>query len=66
MLSTSSLPSFLGLLWPRVVAPDRVLFMGQIEQFDLKTNDFYLIELLEIELFDHLTVYLQIIYLIYM
>ena len=23
-----------GLLWPKVVAPDKVLFMGQIEQFD--------------------------------
>ena len=31
MWSTSSLPSLPGLLWPRVVAPDRVLSMGQIE-----------------------------------
>ena len=28
---TPSLPLLPGLLWPRVVAPDRVLFMGQIE-----------------------------------
>ena len=30
MQSTPSLPSLPGLLWPGVVAPDRVLFMGQI------------------------------------
>ena len=34
MRSTYSLPSLLGPLWPRVVAPDRVLSIGQIEQFD--------------------------------
>ena len=32
MQSTPSLPSLLGPLWPGVVAPDRVLSMGQIEQ----------------------------------
>ena len=31
MQSTSSLPYLLGPLWPGVVAPDRVLSMGQIE-----------------------------------
>ena len=31
MWSTSSLPSLPGPLWPGVVAPDRVLSMGQIE-----------------------------------
>ena len=31
MQSTSSLPSLPGQLWPRVVAPDRVLCMGEIE-----------------------------------
>ena len=31
MQSTSSLPSLPGPLWPGVVAPDRVLSMGQIE-----------------------------------
>ena len=31
MWSTPSLPSLPGLLWLRVVAPDRVLSMGQIE-----------------------------------
>ena len=29
--STTSLPSLWGQLWPGVVAPDRVLSMGQIE-----------------------------------
>ena len=31
MQSTPSLPSLLGPLWPRVVAPHRVLPIGQIE-----------------------------------
>ena len=31
MLSTPLLSSILGLLWPGVVAPDKVLSMGQIE-----------------------------------
>ena len=31
MWSTSSLPTLSGPLWPGVVAPDRVLAMGQIE-----------------------------------
>ena len=31
MWSFSSLPSLPGPHWPRVIAPDRVLFMGQIE-----------------------------------
>ena len=31
MGSTSLLPSLPDLLWPRMVAPDRVLSMGQIE-----------------------------------
>ncbi len=31
MLSTPLLPSLPGPLWPRVVAPDRVLSIGQIE-----------------------------------
>ena len=31
MQSTPSLPSFPGQFWPVVVAPDRVLSMGQIE-----------------------------------
>ena len=29
------LPSLLGPIWPGVVAPDWVLFMGQIELFDI-------------------------------
>ena len=31
MWGTPSLSSLPGLLWPRVVTPDRVLSMGQIE-----------------------------------
>ena len=31
MQSTSSLPSLSGPLWPKMLAPDRVLSMGQIE-----------------------------------
>ena len=33
--STPSLPSLPGPLWPGVIAPDRVLSMGQIELFDI-------------------------------
>ena len=33
--STSSLPSLLGPLWLGVVTPDKVLYMGQIEVFDI-------------------------------
>ena len=57
MRSSPSLPSFAGPLWPGVVAPNRFLSMGQVEQFDcVKANDLGLIELFEIELFDHVTV----------
>ena len=35
MCSTPSLPLLLSQLWPRVVAPDSVLIMGQIELFDI-------------------------------
>ena len=35
MQSTSLLPSLPDPLWPGVVAPDRVLSMGQIELFDI-------------------------------
>ena len=47
MLSTPSLPSLTGPLWPGVVAPDRVLSVGQIEL----SYVLVLTELLEIELF---------------
>ena len=33
--STLSLPLLPGPLWPTVVAPERVLSMGQIELFDI-------------------------------
>ena len=33
MRSIPSLPSLPGPLWPRVVVPDRFLFIGQIELF---------------------------------
>ena len=43
MWSTHKGPSLPDQLWPAVVAPDGVLFMGQIELFDIltcvKTND---------------------------
>ena len=32
---TPSLPLLPGSLWPGVVAPDRFLYMGQIEMFDI-------------------------------
>ena len=35
MQSTPSLPSLPGLHWPGVVAPERVLSIGQIELFDI-------------------------------
>ena len=35
MHSTPSLPSLRGPLWPGVVAPDRILSMGQIELLDI-------------------------------
>ena len=35
MQNTSSLPSLPGPFWPGVVAPNRVLSMGQIELLDL-------------------------------
>ena len=35
MQSTPSLPSLPGPLWPGVVAPDKVLSMGQIELFNI-------------------------------
>ena len=35
MCSIPSLPLFPGPLWPKVVAPERVLSMGQIELFDI-------------------------------
>ena len=35
MQSTPSLPLLPGPPWPGVVAPDRVLFMDQIELFDI-------------------------------
>ena len=40
MRDTPSLPSLRDLLWPAVVAPDRVLSMGQIEHLNfVQTND---------------------------
>ena len=57
---TPSLPLLPGPLWPGVVAPDRILSMAQISNWVSK-NDICQIELLEIELFDHLTVCRQMI-----
>ena len=50
MLSDSLLPLLPGRIWPGVVAPDRILSRGQIEPFDIQTNDLCKIRLLEIEL----------------
>ena len=42
MRSTPSLPAFPGPLWPAVVAPDRVLPIGQIEMtFRLSTKKWH-------------------------
>ena len=38
VLSTSLLPSLPGSLWSRMVAPDGVLSMGQIELNNAKLN----------------------------
>ena len=65
MRSTLSVSSLQGPLWPEGVAPKGILWMGQIELFDIlnweQTNDLYQIELLEIELFDHLTKFNRIV-----
>ena len=56
MRSTPSLPSLPGSLWLGVVAPDKILCMGQIALFNILTVYLCNTELLEIKLFDHLTV----------
>ena len=38
MQSTPSLPSLPGSLWPEVLAPEKVLSMGQIELFGIHTE----------------------------
>ena len=43
MQSTPSLPSLPGPFWPRVVAPDRVLSMGQIELITVTIIDIIII-----------------------
>ena len=37
MRSTPSLPLLQGPLWSGVVAPDKILSIGQIEEFDIQT-----------------------------
>ena len=54
--STPSLPFLPGLLWPCVVAPDRVLSMGQIELNCI----LMLTELLEIEILLTIKLYLHL------
>ena len=57
MRSTPSLPLLPGPFWPGVVAPDRVLSMGQIEQTVCKQmTDFKLWQLYN-NIRSHLTVY---------
>ena len=55
------LPLLPGPLWPGVVIPDRINGSNRtVWQLNwVQTNNLYLIELLEKELFDHLTVYKQ-------
>ena len=64
MQSDPSLPSVPGPLWPEVTAPGRVLSMSQRELFDIKTECKQMtcakLNLLAIELFDHLAVFKQI------
>ena len=63
MRSTPLLPLLPVSQYPRVVAPDRDLSIGQIKLLDIwtvQTNDLCQTELFEIELFDYLTVYKQI------
>ena len=54
MQSTPSLPSFPGLLWLGVVAPDRVLSKGQIELMHTYTK----LNCLKKNCFDMQTAYL--------
>ena len=57
MWSTPSLPLIPGPLWPGVAVPDWALSTSQIELFEcVPANYLCQIELLEIELFDHLTI----------
>ena len=56
MRSTSTVPLLPGPLYPRVVAPNRVLSMGQIEMFDIQAVYLGWTDLFEVALFDHLTV----------
>ncbi len=63
MLSIPSLRSLLRPLILRIVAPGRVLSMGQIKLIDIicvQTKDLFVIELFERELFVHLTVHKHI------
>ena len=59
MQSTPSLLLVPGSLWLRVVAPESVLSMDKKNclAFKLSANKLFWLELLEIELLDHLTVY---------
>ena len=63
MWSTSLFPLLPSLLWPGVVALDRVLTRGSnwtVWHFtSVQTNDLRWIELWQRELFDHLTVWLM-------
>ena len=56
MRRTPSLLSLPGSLWSRVVGPDRVLYMGQIEVLDISTVYYAIAECFGIKLFLHLAV----------
>ena len=54
MRSVPLLPSLPGPLWPGVLAPDRILSMGQIEQ----NCNYTKLNCLKLTVFLHLIVYL--------
>ena len=60
MHSNPSLPLLSGPLWIGVLVPVKVLFVDQIELFDLYTDcKKCLTELLKIKLFDYLTILIE-------
>ena len=55
-------PLLIGPSWPGVIAPDRILFMGQIEKYCIQTNDKWL--MLNCDCYLAILEYLQIIYIL--
>ena len=52
---TPSMPALAGPLWSEVVAPDRVLFIGQIELLDIQTVYLLLRDIVLIRVIDFLS-----------